>query len=99
MYDLTLGRDKPSAPGSVRADAPRPGSAAPHRRNGRPINRMRRGLSQDGRSTLYIADTENHVIRKLSLRDGTVTTVAGTGARGDGPDGDPLKCALARPQI
>jgi sugar lactone lactonase YvrE len=47
--------------------------------------------------TLYIADTENHVIRRVSLLDGTVSTVAGTGARGDGPDGDPLKCALARP--
>jgi DNA-binding beta-propeller fold protein YncE len=46
---------------------------------------------------LYIADTENHVIRRVSLRDGTVSTVAGTGARGDGPDGNPLKCALARP--
>jgi DNA-binding beta-propeller fold protein YncE len=46
---------------------------------------------------LYISDTENHVIRRVSLRDGTVSTVAGTGLRGDGPDGDPLKCALARP--
>ena len=26
-----------------------------------------------------------------------VVTVAGTGMRGDGPDGDPLTCALARP--
>ena len=33
----------------------------------------------------------------MSLRDGMVTTVAGTGKRGDGPEGDPLKCALARP--
>jgi hypothetical protein len=31
------------------------------------------------------------------LSDGVVSTVVGTGARGDGPDGDPLKCALARP--
>jgi sugar lactone lactonase YvrE len=47
--------------------------------------------------SLYISDTENHVIRRVSLRDGVITTVAGTGARGDGTDGDPLKCALARP--
>jgi hypothetical protein len=33
----------------------------------------------------------------VSLRDGSVTTVAGIGKRGDGPDGDPLKCALSRP--
>jgi hypothetical protein len=26
-----------------------------------------------------------------------VTTVLGTGARGDGPEPDPLRCALARP--
>ena len=37
------------------------------------------------------------MIRRVSLRDKTVSTVVGTGARGDGPDGDPLKCALARP--
>lgn len=46
---------------------------------------------------LYISDTENHVIRKVSLGDGTISTVLGTGMRADGPDGDPLKCALARP--
>jgi hypothetical protein len=46
---------------------------------------------------LYVADTENHVIRMITLSDGIVTTVAGTGRRGDGPDGDPLQCALARP--
>jgi DNA-binding beta-propeller fold protein YncE len=47
--------------------------------------------------SLYISDTENHVIRRVSLKDGIVSTVVGTGKRGDGPDGDPLACALARP--
>lgn len=56
-----------------------------------------KGIAYAPDGSLYIADTENHVIRRVSLRDGTVSTVAGTGARGDGPDGDPLKCALARP--
>ena len=56
-----------------------------------------KGIAYAPDGSLYISDTENHVIRKVSLRDGLVTTVAGTGARGDGPDGDPLKCALARP--
>lgn len=56
-----------------------------------------KGIAYAPGGSLYIADTENHVIRKVSLRDRTVTTVAGTGVRGDGPDGDPRKCALARP--
>ena len=56
-----------------------------------------KGIAYAPDRSLYISDTENHVIRRVSLRDGTVSTVAGTGTRGDGPDGDPLKCALARP--
>jgi len=46
---------------------------------------------------LYIADTENHVIRRIDLKQGTISTIVGTGQRGDGPDGDPLACKLARP--
>jgi sugar lactone lactonase YvrE len=46
---------------------------------------------------LYIVDTENHVIRRMSLATGLLETVLGTGERGDGPDGDPLACSMARP--
>lgn len=46
---------------------------------------------------LYVVDTENHAIRRVDLRTGVVSTVIGTGERGDGPDGDPLRCAMARP--
>jgi DNA-binding beta-propeller fold protein YncE len=56
-----------------------------------------KGIAYAPGGDLYISDTENHVIRRVSLRDGKVETVAGTGVRGDGPDGDPLACALARP--
>lgn len=56
-----------------------------------------KGIAYAPDHSLYISDTENHVIRRVSLRDGLVTTVVGTGQRGDGPDGDPLQCALARP--
>lgn len=48
-------------------------------------------------NSLYIVDTENHVIRRLSLSTGILDTVLGNGERGDGPDGDPLACAMNRP--
>ncbi|MFT6179564.1 MAG: sugar lactone lactonase YvrE [Akkermansiaceae bacterium] len=41
-----------------------------------------RGLTIDAAGNLYVADTGNHSIRKISLPDNTVTTVAGTGAVG-----------------
>ena len=47
--------------------------------------------------SLYIVDTENHAIRRLNLGTGILDTVLGTGERGDGPDGDPMRCQLARP--
>jgi sugar lactone lactonase YvrE len=49
------------------------------------------------RRALYIADTESHVIRALDLATGRIRTVLGTGQRGDGPEPDPRRCALARP--
>ena len=33
----------------------------------------------------------------IDVIKGTIELVAGTGERGDGPEGDPLKCTLARP--
>ncbi|MFM1897081.1 MAG: hypothetical protein RLZZ385_2155 [Pseudomonadota bacterium] len=47
--------------------------------------------------SLYVVDTENHVIRRMDLNSGTISTVLGTGSVADGPDGDPLACSLARP--
>jgi DNA-binding beta-propeller fold protein YncE len=46
---------------------------------------------------LYIADTENHVVRRIALQTGIITTVLGTGQRGSGPEPEPLRCALSRP--
>ena len=55
-----------------------------------------KGLALSARS-LYLADTENHAIRRIDLERGTITTVLGTGVRGDGPEPDPLQCKLSRP--
>jgi DNA-binding beta-propeller fold protein YncE len=49
------------------------------------------------RGNLYVADTENHVVRRIELETGVITTVLGTGQRGDGPEPDPLRCRLSRP--
>jgi sugar lactone lactonase YvrE len=46
---------------------------------------------------LFVADTENHVIRRVDLATGAITTVLGTGIRGDGPETSPLACGLSRP--
>ncbi len=55
-----------------------------------------KGLAFGG-GVLYVADTESHVIRSINVKTGIITTVLGTGTRGDGPETDPLQCRLARP--
>ena len=52
-------------------------------------------IGPDGNA--YFADTESHTIRMIDVNRGTIELLAGTGERGDGPDGDSLKCKLARP--
>lgn len=49
------------------------------------------------RGVLYIADTENHVIRTVDLTTGVIRTVLGSGRPGDGPEPHALWCALDRP--
>lgn len=49
------------------------------------------------RGSLFVADTESHVVRRIDLTTGVISTVLGTGRRGDGPEPDPLQCALSRP--
>ena len=39
------------------------------------------GITTDG-TNLYVADTSNHLIRKIVISTGVVTTVAGTGSNG-----------------
>ena len=56
-----------------------------------------KGLALSANRQLYVADTENHAIRRIDLSTGVIATVLGTGQRGDGPETDPLMCKLARP--
>lgn len=46
---------------------------------------------------IYLADTESHTVRVIRRKSGIIETVVGDGQKGDGPDGDPLKCRLNRP--
>jgi NHL repeat len=50
------------------------------------------GLAVDGAGNLYIADTGNHRIRKVSPA-GVITTIAGTGSGGFSGDGGPATAA------
>jgi thiol-disulfide isomerase/thioredoxin len=56
------------------------------------------GLALDG-DTLYVADTENHLIRRIDLKTRTVETIAGTGVQMQqyGQSGPALKIALNSP--
>jgi len=56
-----------------------------------------KGLAIAPGGDVLIADTDNFAIRALDPRTGIITRIAGTGQKGDGPDGDPLACALNRP--
>jgi streptogramin lyase len=49
-------------------------------------------IGPDG--ALYICEVDNHAIRKLDLKTGRLTTVAGTGQRGYAGDGGPATQAL-----
>lgn len=51
------------------------------------------GIAFDTAGNLYIADTDNHVIREVNLA-GTVTIVAGDGEQGYSGDGGPATSAL-----
>lgn len=52
------------------------------------------------KDALYVADTGNHALRRISLLDGDVDTLAGTGRSGARPESgmpDPKQCVLNAP--
>ena len=55
-----------------------------------------KGIAVAPNGNVYLADTESHSVRMVDMKRGTLELIAGTGTEGDGPDGDPLKCQLAR---
>ena len=56
-----------------------------------------RGIAVDSAGDLYIADSDNHRVRRVDS-SGTITTIAGTGERGYSGDGGPATAAtLAEP--
>jgi sugar lactone lactonase YvrE len=58
------------------------------------------GMALQG-DALYVADTDNHLIRAIDLMSGAVRTVAGTGEKGrgwfDGEDSSPTEIPLRSP--
>ncbi len=52
------------------------------------------GIALDARGNLYIADTDNHRIRRVDATTGIITTVAGTGEPGFSGDGGPATRAM-----
>lgn len=55
-----------------------------------------KGIALDAAGNVWLADTESHTVRMIDARTGRMELIAGTGARGNGGDGDPLKCAMDR---
>jgi len=56
-------------------------------------------IALDGEERIYLADTENHRVRRVDLARGIVETVAGTGAAGGAGDGGPAtEAELSHPR-
>jgi DNA-binding beta-propeller fold protein YncE len=56
-----------------------------------------KGIAAGPDGNVYFTDTESHSVRMIDVKRGTIELVAGTGQKGDGPDGDPLSCRFSRP--
>ena len=55
-----------------------------------------KGIAIDAEGNAWLADTESHSVRRINAKTGILELMAGTGEKGDGPVGDPLKCKMAR---
>ncbi len=55
-----------------------------------------KGIAVAPDGNVFLADTESHSVRMIDTKKGILELVAGTGEKGDGPDGNPLQCKMAR---
>lgn len=55
-----------------------------------------KGIAIDADGNVWLADTESHSVRRFNAGTGNLELMAGTGKKGNGGDGDPLQCAMAR---
>lgn len=56
-----------------------------------------KGIAIDAEGNVWLADCESHTIRVVDVKSGKLELVAGNGKKGNGGDGDPLQCEMARP--
>lgn len=56
-----------------------------------------KGIALGPNGDIWLADTESHTIRVIRAATGNIEVAIGDGQRGDGPDGNALKCRTARP--
>lgn len=56
-----------------------------------------KGIAVDAEGNAWLADCESHTIRVVEAKTGLIQLIAGNGQKGNGGDGDPLKCEMARP--
>ncbi len=56
------------------------------------------GVFVDGSLNIYIADTQNHRIRKVDAATNQIATIAGTGVQASSPDGPALSTSIDRPR-
>lgn len=55
-----------------------------------------KGIALDAAGNVWLADTESHTVRKIDRQSGTIELIAGLGEKGNGEDGDPLRCGMNR---
>ena len=56
-----------------------------------------KGIAVGPDGNVYLADTESHSVRVIDVSRGTLELIAGTGQKGEGPDGEAPRCRFARP--